>query len=147
MAIDWVSSVVIAIPIAIVANLLTPWFSRQFEKVNARYANQQIKYRHDEDIAIAELKNDKSKLYVFLLLTLLKITIIYAFANIISQSIITLTATIDLGDLYWFFGTKFSIWKVTSLLTSVIHLVISLVVLRLARQAMSRSYSALSISA
>ena len=140
MDINFTLSILLAIPIGIAANLLTPkfqsWLERRSEEGRAKRREQ----LDDEYKRVKNFNENRPDYYVFLLVVSLRVTFLYAIRSIFNTVIHMVPNSIDL---YFQFGEmsrhdfKMIIWRVTSILDSLITLVIVLMVINLVKDALN----------
>jgi hypothetical protein len=136
-------SLILAIPIGIAANLLTPKFQKWVEQRSDKGREQtQIKVKAEYE-RISNYKSNLSDFYIFLLVVSLKITFIYALSSIFSTVIhmlpnaldvianVTNNSNLDRGS----YGN--SIFQVTRFMDSLIRLMLTLLVFNYCKDALS----------
>jgi phosphate uptake regulator len=136
-------SLILAIPIGIAANLLTPKFQKWVEQRSEKGRKQtQIKVQAEYE-RISNYKSNLSDFYIFLLVVSLKITFIYALSSIFSTVInmlpnaldvfanVTNNSGLDRGSY------SNSIFQVTRVMDSLIRLMLTLLVFNYCKDALN----------
>ncbi|MBF5032422.1 hypothetical protein IRY44_21950 [Micromonospora sp. ANENR4] len=128
----WWLALLLAVPIGIATNLLTP----QIAKVGARY-NSRLRRRLDERTQrqrqrAEEYVDDPSSYESYLMLAILRTTLIYAIGGVVSSPFALAAYSVPNRNL----GAWFYLWDVLFGISQLVNLVATIAVLNIAREAM-----------